>query len=49
MDEEEKMQIEDNIDNSREYQKKLCNELTNFLKLHSVYETIPENMKVKKQ
>jgi hypothetical protein len=47
MDEEENMKIEEKENYSRESQKKLCNELTNFLKLHSVYETIPENMKVR--
>jgi len=47
MDEEEKMKVEDKENNSRESQKKLCDELSDFLKKHSVYETIPENMKVK--
>lgn len=51
MNEEEKMKIEE-VHQTKENlirisQKKLCDELSNFLKKHSVYETIPENMKVK--
>jgi len=47
--EEEKMKIEkEEINNSSSIspQKRLYEEFSNFLKKHSVYETIPENMKV---
>jgi len=46
MDEEEKMKIEEKEKNTKESKEKLCDELSNFLRKHSVYETIPENMKI---
>lgn len=49
-EEEEKMKIqkeETNGSTTLTPQKRLYEEFSNFLKKHSVYETIPENMKVK--
>ncbi len=48
-EEEEKMKIEkveSNGSTTQTPQKRLYEEFSNFLKKHSVYETIPENMKV---
>ena len=49
-EDDEKMKIEKELNTEKDFtqQKKLYDEFSNFLIKHSVYETIPENMKVKR-